>query len=71
MAAADAEHAGGQALVGFAVLQYPSYQVPLGLGQGREGRRADRSPERPALGIMVFQDQRQRPPIKFFPKAAA
>jgi hypothetical protein len=49
MAAADAEHAGGLALVGFAVLQGPADQVPLGLGQGGEGRRSDRSPERPDL----------------------
>ncbi len=49
VAAADAEDAGGLAFVGFAVVQRPADQVPLGLGQGREGRRADRSPDRPDL----------------------
>ena len=54
MAAADAQDAGGQAIVGFAVLQCPADQVPLGLGQGGEGGRADRSPERPALPASCF-----------------
>ena len=54
MAAADAEDAGGLAFVGFAVLQCPADQVPLGLGQRGEGRRADRSPERPDLPALWF-----------------
>ena len=49
MAAADAQDAGGLALVGFAVLQGPADQVLLGLGQGGDGRTVSRSPERPVL----------------------
>jgi hypothetical protein len=54
MAAADAQDAGGLALVSRAVLQCPADQVPLGLVQRGGGRRSGRSPERPDLPASWF-----------------